>query len=471
MALYYSVRGYVLCRTGEVDEGIQLLEKGVALDPSIRNLQNLAQQLAYNNDDRAIGVCQRILEKDHEDFSAHLSLVILAARSGDRDEALLKAQRAESLALPARDYFDMGRVYRELGEYKKALDAYGKASKCDFQPRSDLYSAMAACVLWMGNLSGAAEGAAKALDLNFNNDFAKDVLFDLAGGTTEASAIALDLKFNDDSARDGLFELVGGTTEQVSLEAVLNKLMDEHDGTCFTSILLAQKALKLKNTSEVRELLGKAKQFHIGGIYHSLQCWQEALDSCFQSERLGYHHRDRLYGAIAACYSGSEDYTSAIQYACRAIKIDFCNDRAKDVLLWCTHDGHWDPTVDDLIAEHRETALVYIILAHRALRDHKRREFRRMVKRAERANPSAAEVFDIAHLWYNLGHFKRALAACLESEELGYGAEDRLFHALAQCYHSLRDYEASIRYARKALAINPDDEGAKQVLRACTEGE
>jgi tetratricopeptide (TPR) repeat protein len=326
----------------------------------------------------------------------------------------------------------MGRVYRELGEYKKALDAYGKASKCDFQPGSDWYSAMACCVLRMGNLSGAAEGAAKALDLNFNNDFAKDVLFDL----------------------------VGGTTEQVSLEAVLNKLMDEHDGTCFTSILLAQKALKLKNTSEVRELLGKAKQlqpspsemFHIGGIYHSLQCWQEALDSCFQSERLGYHHRDRLYGAIAACYY-------------------FCNDHAKDVLLWCTHDGHSDSALDDLMAEHRETALVYIILAHRALREHKRREVRRMAKRAERANPSAAEVFDIAHLWYNLGHFKRALAACFKSEKLGYHYEDMLYYAFAKCYYSLRDYEASIRYARKVLAINPDDEDAKKLLRACTEGK
>jgi len=309
MARYYNVQGYVLFRTGEIDRGIQFLKKSIELDSSITSLETLAEVLASNHDDRTIEVCQRILRQDHENCSAHVCLGMQAIKSGNIDEALLIAKQAQNLATTARGFFSIGRLYRELGEYQKAVDAYSEAARRKYEPKGPLYAAMSSCYYAMGDFTAASKFSARAIDLNY-----------------------------------------------------------------------------------------------------------------------------------------SDDYT-------------------KDVLLWCTGEGHLDSNLDDLIEKYRDTSFVSLILAQRALRDKTLHKAREMGIKAEGANPSAAEMFNIAHLWKNLGDFKRALAACFKSQELGYSVEDRLCHAIADCYYSLGDYDASKRYLLKAITINPDNEQAKELLQ------
>ncbi len=61
----------------------------------------------------------------------------------------------------------------------------------------------------------------------------------------------------------------------------------------------------------------------------------------------------------------------------------------------------------------------------------------------------------------------KLLKSTLKADKLGYNYKPRLYESIAYCYYWLEKYDAAIQYAIKLLAIDPDDENAKEVLYSC----
>ena len=445
MESYYRVRGYVLWRSGDHDEGIQCLEKSVELNPNLTNLATFGELLSSDHNKRAIFVWQCVLEQDPNHCLAHVYLGIEELKSGDRDKALDMVKRAKNLSPKIREFLDIGRLYYELEQYQDALNVLLKADRGGYEPKGSLYSVIAACYCSLGDYGEAIEYATKAVELNFNHDYAKDVLL--------------------------------SCTEDAKTCNISGGFVEKYRDTCVATILLAQEAFKRKNFSEAYGLLSKARQlepspaemYYIGRLYQFLRCLEEALDVYLQAERIGYDNIGTLYGHIANCHLHLQNFGRATQYASNAVKINFHDDNAKDVLLCCTENGETCDMLGVLLEERRDTCLASIILAQEALRDKNLSKVRKMVSNAEQLDPSPVEMYNIAHLWYELGDFERTLETCLKAEKLGFNDKTRLYEVIAACYYWLENYDAAIQYAIKLLTIDPDDEYAKDVLYACRE--
>ena len=445
LSSYYNTLGYVLWRTGDRDRGIQYLEKSVKLKPNISNLKSLGRVLSHDNDEDALRIWQRILEQNPNHCLAHVYLGIEALKSGDREKALDMVKRAESLSPTIRDFWDIGRLYYELEQFQDALNVLLDADRGGYEPRWFLHSFIASCYYSLGDYDAAIEYSSRAIKLNFDDDYAKDVLL--------------------------------SCTEEGERFHMLGTLLDESRDTCLAFIILAQEAFKQKYFSEVHRMLSKVRQlepsptemYYIGRLYQFLGSLEEALDVYLQAEKMGYDAIGNLYGNIACCHLHLKNFSTAMQYASKAIIIDFQNDYAKDVLLYCTEKGETCHTLGVLLEEHRDTCLASIILAQKAFRHKKLSKVRNIVSNAEQLDPSPVEMYNIAHLWQELGDFERTLETCLKAEKLGYNAKARLYESIAACYYWLENYDASIQYAIKILVIDPDDEYAKDVLYACRE--
>ena len=123
--------------------------------------------------------------------------------------------------------------------------------------------------------------------------------------------------------------------------------------------------------------------------------------------------------------------------------------------------------MDSLVEEYCDTCLAFILHAQESIRKKNFSEAREMIAKAEHLDPSPAEVRNIGRVYHNLGHWEKALNIYLECERLGYDNKSLLYASIADCYCLLEDWDKAIQYAIKALAINPDDEYAKDVLYAC----
>jgi tetratricopeptide (TPR) repeat protein len=174
MAYYYSVRGYVLWRSGDHDGGRQYLERSVELDPTITNVAMMGKLLSSDQDERAIWIWQRVLAMDPDNCSAHIYLGIEAAESGDRGKALLMAKRAERLHPSVRDVAEIGGLYRRLGEFQIALDKYLDANRLGYTPKGRLYASIAVCYFSLGEEDTARQYAEWAIRSSPEDDYVKD---------------------------------------------------------------------------------------------------------------------------------------------------------------------------------------------------------------------------------------------------------------------------------------------------------
>jgi tetratricopeptide (TPR) repeat protein len=175
MAPYYSIRGYVLWRSGDHKSGLRCLEKSVELDPSVTNLVTFGKLLSSDHDKRALWVWQRVLEQDPRSCVAHIYLGIEAAANGDRAKALLMAKRAEKLNPSASDVFEVGRLYYELGEFEAALNSYLMADRLGDEPKGPLYASVAACYFSLGDENTGRKYAEWAVRRDPENDYVKKI--------------------------------------------------------------------------------------------------------------------------------------------------------------------------------------------------------------------------------------------------------------------------------------------------------
>jgi tetratricopeptide (TPR) repeat protein len=157
MASCYRAHGYVLWAAGERESGIRELQESVALDPTIVNLAMLGKVLSSEGDERAKDIWRRVLEQDPESCLAHIYLGILAAKTGDKDKALLMARKAEEGHPTAHDVEQIAWLYGEIGDIKTALNRYLEADRLGREPKGPLYARIAACQFELGNIREGCE--------------------------------------------------------------------------------------------------------------------------------------------------------------------------------------------------------------------------------------------------------------------------------------------------------------------------
>jgi len=174
-AWYYNMRGYVLWRTGETQQGIKDLEKSVELDPCVTYLKTFGEILSCSNDMRAIIVWQRVLEQDPNNCLAHIYIGWEEAKSGDRGKALLMAKRAEKLNPSVQEVFEIGRLYQELEDFQTAINTYLEANNLGYDDKALLYASVAACYLSLGQATPAKKYAQWAVQCDPENDYAKEI--------------------------------------------------------------------------------------------------------------------------------------------------------------------------------------------------------------------------------------------------------------------------------------------------------
>jgi tetratricopeptide (TPR) repeat protein len=314
LALYYEIRGNVMCRLGKHDKGIQDIYNGLAIQHSVGKLVNLGRWLSFLKDERADGVWEQVLDEDPNNCAAFIYIGLKAAQTGNRDKAMLMVEKAKELKPSAENVFEIGTLYYELNLFDDALKAYFKAYKLRYEPKCSLYTAIASSYFSLGDYKSAIEYASRALDLNYNDDYAKDVLLN--------------------------------STEEAGDEYILDRLIEAYPNTCLGFIILAQKSLKHNEYLKIYEILSNAKTlkssptelFYIGRIFDLLSCWEQALDEFLESYKLGYYNKGQLYGSIAECYFYLNDYDLAINYAIRALSIDLGDEYAKDILYACRQE-------------------------------------------------------------------------------------------------------------------------------------
>ena len=314
LARYYEIRGNVMCKLGKHDKGIQDIYNSIAIKHSVDKLVNLGRWLSFLRDERADGVWEQVLDEDPNNCAAYIYIGLKAARTGNRDKAILMVKKARELKPSAENVFEIGTLYHELNLFDDALKAYFKAYKLRYESRYPLYTAIACSYFSLGDYKSAIKYASKALDLNYNDDYAKDVLL--------------------------------SSTEETEDEYILDRLIEAYPNTCLGFIILAQKSLKHNESLKIHEIISKAKTlkssptelFYIGRIFNLLSCWEHALDKFLESYKLGYHNKGQLYGSIADCCFYLNDYDLAINYAIRALIINPDDEYAKDILYACRQE-------------------------------------------------------------------------------------------------------------------------------------
>jgi tetratricopeptide (TPR) repeat protein len=175
MAPYHGIQGTVLCEKGDRLAGIEEYCKCVALDPSDFNMATLLSELSAVDGAPCVRVCEGILRQNPTHCIAHVYLAREAQKKGNAGKALLLAKRAERMAHSAIDFYEIGRLYHELEEFRSAADAFLQAERLGFETKGVIYATLADCHFAMEEDDIARNYLAWALRHDPQNEYVKAI--------------------------------------------------------------------------------------------------------------------------------------------------------------------------------------------------------------------------------------------------------------------------------------------------------
>jgi tetratricopeptide (TPR) repeat protein len=137
----------------------------------------LARALSDLDDARARSVWQEVLEEEPENSQAYSYFASEAAKSGDRDKAIVLAKKADKLASSKEDILNVAALYHEWGEFQTAIKKYLEVIKLfKFVPdRGWVYARIADCYLSMGQISLARKYLKRALKYCPDDEYVKEI--------------------------------------------------------------------------------------------------------------------------------------------------------------------------------------------------------------------------------------------------------------------------------------------------------
>ncbi len=443
MATYYGILAEVYWRKGNNDKCIECYEKSVELEPNIIALRHLGKALSLMNDKHAINIWERTLKKYPKDCVALAYLAREAEKAGDNEKALMMYKKADEYTHKEDDIYEMARIYYWFGKYQESLKLLLKCEEKNYKRQNVLLTEIAFCYLQLDNFESAIIYADKALDVKFDDDYAKRILLQCSEKQLNAT--------------------------------LLHDIVSKHPDSCLSYLLLALEANHNNDFPKIEEYLSKAielepslvERYNIARLYHFIENYDKAINYYLECEKLGYAYPSHLYVSIAICYFALESEKSAIEYSIKALELDFNENKIKDELIHYTIENSIDTELNTFLKKHSQTSLAYIIYAHEACIQKNIQVAREFIEKAQELHPSLIEKFYIAWQYFDFEDFQKALDIFQESEQSGFEDKFRLYHAFAWCYYELKEYESALNYAEKVLSIEPDNEEAKEIMYEC----
>jgi tetratricopeptide (TPR) repeat protein len=127
-------------------------------------------------DDRALGAWDTIVREQPESCSAHIQLAKEALKHNDLARARELAAKAERLKPSAKNAYEIGWIYQHLERYDEALRFYFEAEKLNLGDKPLLYGAISSCYISLGQKDAAIEYVNRVLEIDPEDDFAKELL-------------------------------------------------------------------------------------------------------------------------------------------------------------------------------------------------------------------------------------------------------------------------------------------------------
>ncbi|MHC4675990.1 MAG: tetratricopeptide repeat protein [Planctomycetota bacterium] len=124
----------------------------------------------------------------------------------------------------------------------------------------------------------------------------------------------------------------------------------------------------------------------------------------------------------------------------------------------------------EVLDKDPKNCLAYIFLAKEAEKRNNSIEALALVQQAEELNPSDGdEFFEMGRVYHSLSEYSKALEFYFKAEKVGYKDKGDLYSAIASCYLGSGDYTNALRFAERAVEIDPDNGYAREVLQGCRE--
>jgi len=172
---YYHTRCMAEREIGRYAAAKYHFQKYACLDPKLAHSKWIASCLAGRGDDRALAICQAILEKEPHCCCAHIAMARDAIRAGDEGKALLLIRRAERLKPGTGQVYEIGCLYHELADFTSAIAAYRQVHDLGWDRKGDLFAAFASCYDAIGDCVEAKRYGQWALRCDPDSEYVQDV--------------------------------------------------------------------------------------------------------------------------------------------------------------------------------------------------------------------------------------------------------------------------------------------------------
>jgi tetratricopeptide (TPR) repeat protein len=174
--LLYEIKGCLwFDHLNDRKEGLACLEKAVSLNPTAFNLVALAARISDSDPGRAKQIYEELLKSDSKNVEVIYGLAKVNMKQGKWIDGLELAIKGCQLqpsnpsinCLLAFAHFNLGRI-------EEALKYYQKAEKLEYPDKAYVYNSIAACYQKLGKARKARQYARKALNINPDDEEAKN---------------------------------------------------------------------------------------------------------------------------------------------------------------------------------------------------------------------------------------------------------------------------------------------------------
>ena len=307
----YSEITYCYLKLGEFNKTILYASKALHVDPNNDYAKYTLLQCTEAQINTSL--LNDLLEKYPETC---LSYILCAQNYKNNDYTKVNEFLSKAIQLKPSTFemYYIGHLFHFIKHYEKAITTYTECEKSGYPYLSDLYGNTAICHFAIDNPKSALQYSVKSLELDFNNDYVKDMLLDYT-------------KFKEASAD-------------------FYRFLMKNPRTPLAIIINAQEAIRRKNISKARKLAAEALRlnpslielFYIADIYYDLENIRKALEIFHECEKLGFDDKCRLYLSLAYCYYVLEEFENSIDYAEKILEIHPNDNDAKELIHSCTED-------------------------------------------------------------------------------------------------------------------------------------